>query len=141
VKSQKDVFTKIRQPLWQRIILLCVLGYEAAGCLSGGSLLVAAPNGRLMDMQVDIMHGFFPDFFIPGLILIGMGILNTAAFVAVLRRARTDWLMAGLGLGGLVIWFTVEIIVLKRVHWLHAMWGLPVLLGCAVALYLVPSRR
>jgi membrane protease YdiL (CAAX protease family) len=140
-KSPANPRNTIRQRTWQRVILLCVLGYEAAGCLSGGYLLVAEPDGRLMDMSVDIMHGFFPDFFIPGLILIGLGILNTASFVAVLRRTRTDWLLAGLALGGLVIWFTVEIIVLRQVHWLHGMWGLPVLLGCAVALPLVPSRR
>ena len=53
-----------QQPLqlrWTRSILLAVLGYEAAGCLLGGSLLVAAPDGRLMEMPVDIMHGVFQD--------------------------------------------------------------------------------
>jgi hypothetical protein len=130
-----------RQPTWQRVILLCVLGYEAAGGLSGGGLLVAEPDGRLMDMPVEILHGFFPDFLIPGLILIGLGILNTAAFVAVLRRTRFDWLLAGLGLGGLAVWFLVEIAVLRELHWLHAMWGLPVLAGGLAALPLVPSRR
>jgi hypothetical protein len=129
------------QPTWQRIILLSVLGYEGAGCLLGGSLLVAAPDGRLMEMPVEIMHGVFRDFLIPGLILIGLGILNTSAFVAVLRRARTDWLLAGLGLGGLTIWFIVEIIILRELHWLHAMWGLPVLVGGLAALPMVPSRR
>ena len=130
-----------RQPTWQRVILLVVLGYEAAGCLSGGILLVAAPDGRLMDMPVEILHGFFPDFLIPGHILIGFGILTTAAFVAVLRRARYDWLLAGLALGGLAVWFIVEIAVLRELHWLHAMWGFPVLAGGLAALPLVPSRR
>jgi hypothetical protein len=130
-----------RQPTWQRVILLCVLGYEAAGGLSGGGLLVAAPDGRLMDMPVEMMHGFFPGFLIPGLILIGLGILTAAAFVAVLRRTRYDWLLAGLGLGGLAVWFLVEIAVLRELHWLQAMWGLPVLAGGLAALPLVPSRR
>ena len=129
------------QPTWQRVILLIVLGYEGIGALLGGSLLVAAPDGRLMDMPVDIMHGIFGDFLIPGLILFGLGILNTAAFIAVMRRTRTDWLLAGLALGGLAIWFIVEIAILRELHWLHAMWGLPVLVGCLVALPLVPSRR
>jgi hypothetical protein len=131
----------VRQPTWQRVILLCVLGYEGAGALAGGILLVAAPDGRLMDMPVEIMHGFFRDFLIPGLILIGFGILTTAAFVAVLRRTRADWLLAGLALGGLAVWFIVEIAILRDLHWLHAMWGLPVFAGCLVALPLVPSRR
>ncbi len=55
----------------RRIILLIVLGYEAAGCLLGGSLLVIAPDGRFMNMPVGIMHGVFPDFFIPG-VMFGM---------------------------------------------------------------------
>jgi hypothetical protein len=67
-----------RRPTWERIILLIVLGYEALGCLSGGSLLVLAPDGHLMDMQVEGMDGFFPDFFVPGLLLIGLGILMSS---------------------------------------------------------------
>lgn len=130
-----------QQATWQRVTLLTVLGYEGAGCLSGGGLLAAAPDGRLMDMPVEIMHGFFPDFFIPGIVLIGFGVLNVAAFVAVWRRSAVDWLLAGLALVGLTIWFVVEIAVLGQVHWLHAMWGLPVLLGVLTALPLIPSAQ
>ncbi len=130
-----------RQPTWQRIILLIVLGYEVLGCLSGGGLLVAAPDGHLMDMRVEGLGGFFPDFFVPGLLLIGLGVLNIAAFVAVWRRTRTDWLFSGLALGGLTVWFLVEIAVVG-LHWLQAMWGLPVLLGVVMALPLIlPVRR
>jgi hypothetical protein len=126
--------TKVGQHGWQRLILLCVLGYEAAGCLLGGSLLVAKPDGRLMDMPVDIMHGVFRDFLIPGIILFGLGILNTAAFVRVLRRKPSDRIMASLALGGLLIWFWIEIAILQQLHWLHAMWGLPVVVGALVAI-------
>jgi Protein of unknown function (DUF998) len=132
---------KVGHSGWQRIVLLCVLGYEAAGCLLGGSLLVAAPDGRLMKMPVEMMHGTFPDFLIPGIILIGLGILTAAAFVAVFRRKRYDWLIACLALGGLLVWFWVEIAILLELHWLHAMWGLPVILGGVVAIPLVPSRK
>lgn len=130
----------IRQQAWQHIILLIVLGYEGAGALLGGILLIAAPDGRLMDMPVNILHGVFIDFLIPGFILSGMGILTTLAFIAVLSRTRTDWLLSGLALGGLVIWFVVEIIILQEFHWLHAMWGLPVLVGCLVAIPLISLR-
>jgi membrane protease YdiL (CAAX protease family) len=44
---------------WQRITLLSVLGYEGDGALLGGSLLIAVPDGQLMGMPVDIMHGVF----------------------------------------------------------------------------------
>jgi hypothetical protein len=142
-EGQSRVFTRnmIRQPVWQRIILLIVLGYEGLGALTGGILLVAEPDGRLMDMPVEIMHGIFNNFLVPGFILTGLGILNTAAFVAVLRRSRIDWLLAGLGLGGLTIWFIVEIVILKEFHWLHAMWGLPDLAGCLVVIPLILSSR
>lgn len=132
---------KAGQPLWQRVILLIILGYEAAGCLVGGSFLIAAPDGHLLDMPVDIMQGAFPDFLIPGIILFGLGILNAAAFIAVLRRTPFDWLLAMIGLGGLFIWFIVEIIILQELHWLHAMWGLPVLLGMVMIIPLIALRQ
>jgi hypothetical protein len=128
------------QSNWLRIILLIILGYEGAGAIAGGNLLIIAPDGRLMDMPVDIMHGFFRNFLIPGIILLVLGILNTAAFITVLRRNRFDWLLSSLGLGGLLIWFITEIIILQEFHWLHAMWGLPVLLGCVAAFPLVYSH-
>ncbi len=126
------------QRKWQRITLLSVLGYEGAGALLGGALLVAKPDGRYMDMPVSMMRGTFQDFLIPGLILFGLGLLNVAAFVGVLRRRRWDWIGAGLALGGLAVWFLVEIVILRELHWLHVMWGFPVLLGISVALPLLP---
>lgn len=131
----------VPQPVWQRIILLMILGYEAAGCLLGSALLILEPDGRYMDMPVELMHGVFRDFLIPGMILFGLGILNTFAFVLVLRRNGLDWFMAGLALGGLFIWFVVEIIILEELHWLHAMWGLPVLLGWLVTIPLIALRH
>jgi len=140
-RKEFPVQKKIGQPKWEWIVLLSVLGYEAAGCLTGGALLVIAPDGRLMDMPVEIMHGVFRDFLIPGIILFGLGVLNTLAFVSVLRRTASDWFMAGLALGGLFIWFVVEIIILQELHWLHLMWGLPVLLGWVVAIPLIVLRH
>jgi hypothetical protein len=139
--KDKHSLKKIVQPRWQRIILLCVLGYEAAGCLLGGVLLILAPDGRYMDMPVDMMHNIFPDFLIPGIILFGLGILNTLAFIFVVRQIRSDWIMTCLALGGLFIWFVVEIIILQELHWLHAMWGIPVLLGCVMAIPLIVLRH
>lgn len=132
---------KVIQPSWQRIVLLSIIGYEAAGCLLGGGLLIASPDGRYMDMPVALMQGVFDDFLISGIILFGLGILNTLAFITVLRRTSSDWLMAGLALGGLFIWFVVEIIILQELHWLHAMWGLPVLLGWIVTIPLIVLRH
>lgn len=129
------------QRRWQRIVVLAVLAYEGLGALAGGGLLVARPDGSLMDMPVAIMHGAFADFLIPGRILFALGVLNVVAFFAVLRRHRSAWLPATLALGGTTIWFLVEIGILRQLHWLHAMWGLPVLLGAVMATPLLPLRR
>jgi hypothetical protein len=125
---------------WQRVILLCIMGYEAAGCLLGGSLLVAAPNGRLMDMPVEILNGVFTDFLIPGLILFGLGILTTVAFISALRQTSYSWVLVNMSVGGLLIWFWVEIAILQELHWLHAMWGLPVVIAAIPALELLPPQ-
>lgn len=142
-KKESDDNNKraVDQPGWQRIILLSVLGYETAGAVSGGILLALAPDGRLMDMDVEIMNGFFNDFLMPGLILIGFGILNAIAFITVLMKNRISWIFSVLALGGLVVWFTVEIIILQEFHWLHAMWGLPVILGCWMTALLISRNQ
>ena len=126
----------------QWISLLIVIGYEAAGGLSGGILLMASPDGKYMQMPVDLLNGVFRDFLIPGIILFCLGILNTIAFIAVLRKSSSDWIWAWTALCGWVIWFVTEIIVLQELHWLHIMWGLPVLLATIVALPLyVPTQK
>lgn len=140
-QKKQQTYYRTSQPRWQRIVLLSVLAYEAAGCLLGGSLLVISPDGWLMDMPVDIMNGGFPDFLIPGIILFLMGVLNTAAFITVFRKGHSDWIMTALALGGLAIWFWVEIAILQQLHWLHAMWGLPVILGGFAGFSLVPDRH
>ena len=126
---------------WHRLTLLIVLAYEAAGGLAGGLLLIIKPDGRLMKMPVDIMHGVFTDFLIPGMILFGMGILSSVAFVAAIRRKKSDWLLAGITLIGWVIWFMTEIIILQELHWLHIMWGVPVMLGIVATFPLIISRN
>lgn len=129
------------QPLWARIILLSVLGYEGLGGLVGGSFLVAKPNGELMKMPVEIMHGTFNDFLIPGIILFVMGVLSLFTFFRILRKRQNDWLWSCVGLLGWYVWFVVEIIILQELHWLHLMWGVPVLLGIITAVPLVVGRN
>ena len=131
----------ISQPKWQRILLLCVLAYEGLGAMLGGILLIAAPDGQLMDMPVHIMNGVFQDFLIPGYILFGLGILNSAAFVSVVRKARSEWIISSVAMGGLLLWFLYEISILQQLHWLHIMWGLPVVAGFMVTWPLAPQMN
>lgn len=131
----------MKQARWQWIILLIILAYEGLGGLLGGVLLSIAPDGHLMNMPPEMMRGVFTDFLIPGLILTGMGALTTAAFFAVLFNARIGWLFALLSMGGYIIWFTTEILILGAIHWLHIMWGVPVLIGFLMALPMLPLKK
>ena len=137
--GQKELATAT-QRTWSWFSLLIVLGYEGAGCLIGGTLLILSPDGRLMAMPVELMKGVFENFLIPGIILFGLGILNTVAFVFVMRNNQFDWLLSALALTGMTIWFIVEIIVIQELHWLHLMWGMPVFWGYIVAIPFFVSR-
>jgi hypothetical protein len=114
--------------------LLAVLAFEAIGGFLGGPLLIAAPDGHLMQMPVAILDGVFADFLVPGLLLTSLAALNAAAFIVVLRRKPSAWLWAGLALGGFLVWFLVELLVVGAKTWAQAVWGVPVLVGVAAAL-------
>lgn len=139
--KKREVTEKRALNKWERVVLLIVLAYEGLGGLAGGGLLIAAPDGRLMEMPVEMMNGVFPDFFVPGIILFLLGMLNCIAFFSVLRRHQNDWWLAATAMGGYFIWFVFEIMILQGVHWLHAMWGLPVVLGLGLALQMVPREH
>ena len=125
----------------KRIILLTVLALEGLGGILGGILLAIAPDGSIMKIPVSNMHGAFPDFFIPGVILTVMGVLTSIACIAVLLKSKIDWLIAGIALVGFVIWFAVEIAILRELHWLHIVWGVPVLIGLWAALPLIHGEK
>jgi hypothetical protein len=126
------------QTRWQRITLLAVLGYEGLGALVGGASLVASPQGRFMKIPLEVLHGAFSSFRVPGVLLFGLGLLNVAAFWSVLRKNSASWIPASLAIGGMMVWFFVEIAIIDELHWLHVMWGYPVLLGAVAAVPLLP---
>lgn len=123
---------------WQRIILLFILAYEGWGGFTGGTLLTFGPDGHMMKMPTSMLHGYFPDFLIPGIILTAMGILTTAAFFALLFKQRSAWLLSLLSMGGYIIWFLVEILLVGT-HWLQIMWGVPVLVGFLLTIPMLPK--
>ncbi|HVZ12708.1 MAG TPA: hypothetical protein VG965_06795 [Patescibacteria group bacterium] len=117
-----------------RKILLVILAYEGLGGLLGGTLLILGPDGHYMNIPPSVLHGEFADFIIPGIILTGMGLLTTIAFIAVLTKHRFDWVLASMSMYGFIIWFAVEIAVVREIVWLHYMWGLPVVVGGLIVL-------
>lgn len=123
---------------WQRIILLIILAYESWGGITGGTILTFAPDGHIMKMSVDIMHGAFPDFLIPGIILTFMGYLSLTAFFEELHKSKNAWFLALLSMGGYIIWFATEI-VLVGTSWLQIMWGVPVIVGLLLTIPSIPK--
>jgi hypothetical protein len=103
-------------PVWSQLLLLVVLAYEGAGALFGGALLILAPDDRLMNMPVEIMHGVFGDFLVPGIILALLGLITASAFFATLRRKPSDWLPTTQALGGWYAWFVAQILILRELH-------------------------
>lgn len=124
---------------WQRVLLLSVLGYESSGALTGGILLMIEPDGRLMKMPVEMMHSAFPDFMIPGIILSALGLINALAFFLLLYKRPLAWIYSLVALIGLLIWFWIEIAILLELHWLHIMWGLPVVVGLVAGIAMMPK--
>jgi hypothetical protein len=44
-------------------------------------------------------------------------------------------------MGGLTVWILVEIAILQELHWLHAMWGLPVVAGDLLTIPMIPRNQ
>ncbi len=124
-----------------RFLVLVVLAYEAAGCLAGGALLLASPNGRPLHMPVDLMHDVFGDYLIPGAILFLLGVLNSIAFVRSVMKSAGYQYLELIALVCLLGWFWIEIAVIRQLHWLHIMWAGPVVFAFAAALANYPWKR
>ena len=100
-----------------------LLGYLqffiGAGAIAGGLQLIIVPDGSCMGMNPDILiHSPFPNFLIPGIILVTIiGLGNLFGFWLSLRRIK----FAGIGgvvLGiGLIIWILVQIFFIGWGSW------------------------
>lgn len=129
------------QAQWTRIILLIILAYEGFGGLVGGFLLIIKPDGTLLKMSSDLLHGSFNSFLVPGITLLVLGFLSFIACYKIFRRERSDWLWSCIILSGWYIWFVVEIFILQELNWQHLIWGVPVLLGIITVLPLIALRK
>jgi hypothetical protein len=86
--------------------------------LAGGWLLASSPDGSAMQMPLHwLEHTPFPDYLIPGLILLGVfGIGSYIVVVAgLLRLEATPYLAFALGAGQL-IWIGVQLAMIRTWH-------------------------
>jgi hypothetical protein len=66
-------------------VLEVLMGLAAVG----GGLALVLTNGQLIQMPVELLEGSpFSTYFIPGMVLLMVGIINLASAAAVLRRHR-----------------------------------------------------
>lgn len=108
--------------------LVLLLGFVALGALPAGALLSLDPSGGRLGFTTAMLEGSpFPDFLVPGLFLLGVhGLGSAAAGVLVLRRARhAPALAAGLG-AALVAWIGVQVAI---IGWTSALQPLMLAVG------------
>jgi hypothetical protein len=126
----------LRRPWPVQAYLVGALAVGATA-LFGGGLLVADPSGDAMGMPVEWLQGTpFADYLVPGLVLfsvLGVGALVVAGGVL----TRKPWAARGaLALGvALIGWIVVQMLLIQRVHVLHAVYG-----GLGVALAVLATR-
>lgn len=138
--------------VWILILMQFLLGI---GAVASGALLVAAPDGHLLQMPLSMLqHSPFPNYFIPGSILcIFLGIYPLMAAYSLWKRPAwrwpevlnpihgIHWSWAGSLAAGaiLLVWIIVEVILLRSVAFLHILyfvWGVAL-----VVLTLAPPVR
>jgi hypothetical protein len=96
--------------VWALLVLLVVQGVSGLG---GGLSLAIAPDGSIMRMPTSLLDGSpFPDFLIPGLILLlVLGVLPLVAVWGLWLGRRWAWYAAFVVGCGLMIWILVELTI------------------------------
>ncbi|WP_068787054.1 hypothetical protein [Paenibacillus phocaensis] len=126
-------------------LLIGLQGLLGIGAVFGGGALVLDPSGGLLGMPRDQMQvALFPDYLVPGLILlIVFGVLSLAVTSGLVRKWSWGWgeklnlfkdrhwsWAFSLYIGfGLIIWLSVQIYILggsSVVHLVYTAWGLAI---------------
>jgi hypothetical protein len=115
-----------------RIFLMITLLFLAAGALWGGLKLIADAHGNpwgMMPLSL-LRHSPFHSWLVPGMVLLGAnGLLALWTLWCVLARRPHYGLWAAFQGCVLLVWLTVECVMLRIVIWPHYLYG-----GVALAL-------
>lgn len=104
-----------------RSLLFTLVSFIAVTSTLSGLLMISSPNGQVLNLSPELLHGTpFKDFVMPGILLIAIvGVVNLLAVLFNLGRhpRRYNWAMAG----GIMIscWIVVQMILIQTIHWIH----------------------
>jgi len=124
-----------------RVMAIAALALLGMGAAAGGAWLMADPSGGTMHMPMRFLeHSPFHSFFYPGVVLlVTNGVPPLLILAPVIRRSPGyGWWVTFQGCV-LLVWITVEVMMLREVSWPHYLyWGWGLLL---IALGLVLRPR
>jgi hypothetical protein len=88
--------------------------FQGLSGLFGGGALVASPDGAILDLPLGLLEGTpFDSFMVPGLILlIVLGVAPAVVAWGLWRRRAWSWYGSVLLGTALVIWITVQILMI-----------------------------
>jgi hypothetical protein len=92
-----------------RRTLVALQLFLALCALLGGAALVARPDGSLLHLDLAQLHSF-TDYFIPGVVLLGLGMLNAVGAWLMAKERYLDTTVAAASGGTTVLWVAVQII-------------------------------
>ncbi len=106
---------------WALLVELFLVG---ASALFGGATLVLGPDGGLIHLPLKLLqYSPFHDFLVPGLLLaLVVGLGNLHAVWLQWRRYDLASLVSFVSGGALLVYITVEMIMLRTVHWAHLLY-------------------
>lgn len=98
-----------------RITAIALLFFNALSAMYGGGSLIYDPSGDFLQMPIELLeHTPFRSYLIPGMILFAVnGVFNLWVGIIGLRRNRQfPWLTMLCG-AVLIIWLTIQIIMIR----------------------------
>lgn len=105
-----------------RISSIVLEWFVAVSAIAGGCM-VASTNGKGFDLSADWLSGVFSSYLIPGIILaVVIGGTQVIAAVAEMRQSSHAYEATATATIGMLIWFFVELYILKHTHWMQILY-------------------
>ncbi|MGA8046738.1 MAG: hypothetical protein WCA30_10800 [Dermatophilaceae bacterium] len=128
--------------------LTALLAFWGIGAIGGGAYLASARDGSNIGFELDLLEGTpFPDFLIPGIILLSLGVAAVALAavlgLAVHRRSAPSWMrtvliLTALGINAWIfgemafLWSTVAAMPEADRDFFYVFWAVYVALSLAI---------